>query len=67
MHRQIIILAMLVTILIITLGPMTVMSVDPKVCYMWDKCRGEHMAQGAQIVFWECGGVPAGCVFKGKK
>ena len=58
---------MMALALICILGPVVVMSVDPKACYMWDKCRSSYEKQGAQVIFWECGSVPAGCFFRGKK
>ncbi len=58
---------MMVVVLMVILSPVVVMGVNPRDCYMWDKCRRGYEKQGAQVILWECGRVPAGCFFNGKK
>ncbi|UJR19211.1 hypothetical protein I4U23_022341 [Adineta vaga] len=66
MARHIILLILVFVVLLFCFGPILVSSVNPRDCYMWDKCRGQYEKQGPNVIYWECGSVPAGCFFKGK-
>jgi len=67
MNRQFIFIAMMVVVLMVTLSPVVVMGVNPRDCYMWDQCRRAHEKEGTQVILWQCGTVPRGCFFTGKK
>ncbi len=51
-----ILIVLMAVFLVVTVSQMSE-AVDPKVCYMWDKCRRLYQSQGNQVVIWECANV----------